>query len=458
MATYKEEKKKRPDDYVAQTYAPPTPTARYAGSDSERMYNAIIQRYAEAADPQRQAEQDARIQRGRKFWTGANLFANVIANAINANGTAKGAPNMTWNDAPSQKMYDVWRDADKQLRADRKEAQQRYEAMALQDANMRLADQQAADKEALNTYNMNFNLQNDAAKANWNRELKEYDMQEARQQKLEDEERANKEWERRNDIQYKQNERLARIRHSGSGGGSKGSGDYSISLGSINIPAKDKKEAEKISKDIANKIVDRYNKGVEERNAEKRKNNKFIDEKELEKPLAKPKNNKESEGIIYQLGDMYDDDTDFRKDINSTYGIEDIYNEPEPVVATQPQYQMPTYQPSWASPSTPSQPVPSASATSTASSASASGASGQTSTPYRNDGYFLGSRQQPDNRNVPIGSNRYNYRDGIGISRLKVEGNNADWNISGTPRAPHELTEEEKKLIKKNGEKPKINY
>jgi hypothetical protein len=44
---------------------------------------------------------------------------------------------------------------------------------------------------------------------------------------------------------------------------------------------------------------------------------------------------------------MYDngDYDDFRRDINSTYGIEDIYAEEEPAVAPQPQYGMPWYQP-----------------------------------------------------------------------------------------------------------------
>ena len=328
--TYEEEKKRveRPAEYVAQTYAPPTPTATYAGSDSEAMINAIRQRYSEVADPRRQAEEDARIQRGRQFWTGANLFANVIANAINANGTARNAPNMTWNNEMEKNMYATWRDADKQLRADRKEAQQRYDAMSLQDAQMRLNDKQAADKAAMDAYNRNFAAQQEADKINYNNQWNDYRQQQADDRQLEKEKREDERWKERNQIQYNQNLRLANIRHAGSGrGGSNGNGGYSISLGSIDIPAKDKKEAEKISKDIANKIVDRYNKGVEERNAEKRKNNKFIDEKELEKPLAKPKNNNESEGIIYQLGGMYDDDTDFRKDINSTYGIDDIYAE-----------------------------------------------------------------------------------------------------------------------------------
>lgn len=349
MATYEEEKKRveRPADYVAQTYAPPTPTATYAGSDSEAMINAIRQRYAEVADPRRQAEEDARIQRGRQFWTGANLFANVIANAINANGTANNAPNMTWNNEMEKNMYATWRDADKQLRADRKEAQQRYDAMSLQDAQMRLNDKQAADKAALDAYNRNFAAQQEADRINYNNQWNDYRQQQADDRQLEKEKREDERWKERNQIQYNQNLRLANIRHSGSGSGSKGSGDYSISLGSIDIPAKDKKEAEKIRKDIANKIVDRYNKGVEERNAEKRKNNKFIDEKELEKPLEKPGNDDQAGKIIYKYGDMYDngDYDDFRKDINSTYGIEDIYSEEEPAVAPQPQYGMPWYQP-----------------------------------------------------------------------------------------------------------------
>ena len=113
-----------------------------------------------------------------------------------------------------------------------------------------------------------------------------------------------------------------------SGGGSgrtstKEATDHSVQLGSIDIPAKDEKEAQRIRRDVANKIVDRMNAEIEKRNKEK----KVTEPKE--ELIAKPKNDKEAQAIIYQGGDLYDDDADFRKDINGTYGIEDIYAEEE---------------------------------------------------------------------------------------------------------------------------------
>ena len=37
-----------------------------------RAFEQIRTQQAQRIDPQRQAEEDARIQRGRNFWTGAN--------------------------------------------------------------------------------------------------------------------------------------------------------------------------------------------------------------------------------------------------------------------------------------------------------------------------------------------------------------------------------------------------
>lgn len=179
----------KPGDYVPATYAPPAPTAAYEGSDQAALMQQMIADYVSRTDPQKQAEQDAKMQRGRQFWTGANLFANVVANAINASGTAKGAPNMTWNDNASQKMYDTWQNADKELKADRKAAQQRLDALRLQDAQFRTADAQARDKAALEAYNRNYEAGEKANAANWSREVKDYENQQAQQQALEKEER-----------------------------------------------------------------------------------------------------------------------------------------------------------------------------------------------------------------------------------------------------------------------------
>lgn len=302
-------------------YGYSSPIGTYYGEQGNTQADnmqRMINDYVSRTDPQKQAEEDARIQRGRNFWTGANLFANVVANAINVNGTAKGAPNMTWNDDARKRMYATWQDADKELKADRRAAQQRLEALQMQDEALRAKGAEQRASENKNIYDINFKIGQEQAK---------YDRAKADEQEK---------WERNQqaareaaDIAYERQKELARMRHPGGGGksGSSGTDGIIISLGSAEIPAKDKKEAEKIRKDIANKIVERHNAGVEARNAEKKKNNRFIDEKELEKPLAKPKNDKESEGIIYQLGGMYDEDDGFRKDINEAYGIEDIYSD-----------------------------------------------------------------------------------------------------------------------------------
>lgn len=324
----------RPADYVAQTYTPPTPTATYAGSDSEAMINAIRQRYAEVADPRRQAEEDARIQRGRQFWTGANLFANVIANAINANGTANNAPNMTWNNEMEKNMYATWRDADKQLRADRKEAQQRYDAMSLQDAQMRLNDKQAADKAALDAYNRNFAAQQEADRINYNNQWNDYRQQQADDRQLEKEKREDERWKERNQIQYNQNLRLANIRHAGSGSGTSTNktSNYDIYLGSsVTIPANENDARKKLN-DLSYQIVRRMNASINAQREELKK--RISEEKNLQakaelekqlkeiKPISNGGTSAEQAAIINMYGgDMYEDDEDFRNWVDRTYGI-----------------------------------------------------------------------------------------------------------------------------------------
>lgn len=178
-----------PAPYTPTTYAPPTPTAKYEGSNQADLMQQMINEWATRTDPQAQAEQDARIRRGREVWTGANLFANVIANAINARGTAKGAPSMTWSDN-QQKMFDDWRTADRELKADRRAAQQRLDALRLQDAQFRMADAQARDKAALDAYNRNYEAGEKANAANWQRGVSGYETERKRRQKLEDDETA----------------------------------------------------------------------------------------------------------------------------------------------------------------------------------------------------------------------------------------------------------------------------
>lgn len=174
------------------TYNYQSPTGTYYGEQGNEQADAVqrmINEWATRTDPQAQAEQDKKIQRGRAFWTGANLFANVIANAINAHGTAKGAPNMTINDAASQKMYDTWRDADKELKADRRAAQQRLEALQMQDAQMRAAGAEKRAGEVRNANDMNFRIALEQAQHERGRQEAEADWNRNQQAQIEAEER-----------------------------------------------------------------------------------------------------------------------------------------------------------------------------------------------------------------------------------------------------------------------------
>lgn len=397
--TYEEEKKKRPELIQRQTYAPPTNTAtQQAQADIDAFYNEARQRFAAAADPVRQAEEDARIQRGRQFWTGANLFANVIANAINAHGTANDAPNMTYNDAATQKMYGVWQDADRQLRADRKEAQQRYDAMGMQQNQLRLEAAKAKDAAEQKAYDINFNNanadiadQNKLAQGDFDYERKKADDEAARQQAKQD----------KIDFYEYQRRHPMPSRSGGGGRSSRGSsssssnGGISVSVGSVDIPAKDKNEAVKIRKDIANKIVEAKNKQIQEEN----KKRKVTEQIPL---LEKPKNDKEAEQIIYQNDDIYDTDEALRNDINAAYGIEDPYAEEQ-------------------------------------------------KEPYFDQ--FGGYSVKPeDGYSMPMQERRY-----VGSPYENPKAFPGNRTTQKTQR-PHTLSEGEKELIKRGGKKPKISY
>ena len=432
MATnnpYEEEQKRQVQMPVYENSSPQGTYYGEQGNQESDMAEEILRRAAEQADPQRQAEEDARIQRSRQFWTGANLFTNVVANAINVNGTAKGAPNMTFNDAASQKMYDTWRTADQQLRAERKASQQRFDALRMQDAQMRAkgAGQRAAEQQR--AADMNFNIGLEQAR---------YDRAKADEQEK---------WERNQqaasdaaDLAYERQKELTRMRHPGGGGsGSGSSNNLTISIGSADITAKSDREAKQIRRDVARQLVDKENAAIDARNEEKRKKNKFIDEKELEKHVDYPKNDKMAGDIIYLLGDYYDNDDDFRNWANTTYGIEDIYSVDNPVA--QPQ---------------------SASATASAS----SGGGGETRSVKQQPGYFVGSAaNNPENtpgryiiREKADGTKAVSYATEKGRGAFTQSHPMENGRFVGTERPAHELTEEEKKAIKKNGEKPRINY
>lgn len=319
----------RPADLVMPTYAPPAPTATYEGSDQAAIMQQMIADYVSRTDPRMQAEQDAKMQRGRQFWTGANLFANVIANAINANGTAKGAPSMTWNDNASQKMYDTWRDQDKELKADRKAAQQRLDALRLQDAQFRMAEAQARDKAALDDYNKQFGLDKDAAVAKYNADMDEYKYNRGLEAQLDKEKRDNETWKERNDITYKQNLRLANIRHSGSGGRSSSktpdNSKYSVWAGGIEIPAKNVGEHKSKSGKIVKMMVDAINKD--------RTDDPKVLYENPEKAKIKADDIKNwDDWIALNFEELYNSDDEFAKAFNEAFGFKN-----EDAVVEQPQ-------------------------------------------------------------------------------------------------------------------------
>lgn len=174
------------------TYDYQSPMGTYygeQGNEQADVMQRMINEWATRTDPQAQAEQDKKIQRGRAIWTGANLFANVIANAINASGTAKGAPNMTFDDAATQKMYTDWQTADKELKADRRAAQQRIDALRLQDAQMRAAGAEKRAGEVRNANDMNFKIALEQAQHERGRQEAEADWNRNQQAQIEAEER-----------------------------------------------------------------------------------------------------------------------------------------------------------------------------------------------------------------------------------------------------------------------------
>ncbi len=186
-------------------YGYQSPTGTYYGEQGNGQADAMrrmINEWAARNDPQAQAEQDAKAQRGRDFWTGANLFANVIANAINAHGTANGAPAMKWDDSATQKMYETWQNADKELKADRRAAQQRLDALRLQDAQMTAQGSERRAEEERKANDMNFNIALENARHERQREEAEADWARNRDEQMESENR-----------RAEQREREARTQH-----------------------------------------------------------------------------------------------------------------------------------------------------------------------------------------------------------------------------------------------------
>lgn len=270
--TYEEERK-RPELQKPQTYDYAAPQGTYYGEQGNAAtdaYNTVLQRYAQAADPQRQAEQDARIRRGREFWTGAGLFANVVANAINANGTARNAPNMTWNNDMEKNMYASWKEADRQLKADRNAANERYNALLLQDASMRAAAGEKRAAEAKAAFDINFQneqayqkAQNDAAQKDW-----EWERQQAADaaktkaaQEFQHQERlagqAHAAQMQKNS--FEQQTTLAETKAQQAKGYNKG--NKTVRIGNVDFKAETEDQADSNIAQVYGMVLDAYNKG-----------------------------------------------------------------------------------------------------------------------------------------------------------------------------------------------------
>lgn len=149
------------DIYKNNPYAPPQVDYNALAQPEVSLYDEILNRYRTKVDPAVQAEQDKKIAQGRAFWAGANMLGNVISNMMNVNAVKAGAPSaQTYNGEAFNQMYNLWKDADTRLMAERRAAQERYDAAALAQARLKSA---AAEKDAaqrLNQYNMQFNLDN----------------------------------------------------------------------------------------------------------------------------------------------------------------------------------------------------------------------------------------------------------------------------------------------------------
>lgn len=301
----------KPGDYIPATYAPPAPTAAYEGSDQADLMQQMINEWAAKTDPQAQAEQDKKIQRGRAIWTGANLFANVIANAINASGTAKGAPNMTINDAASQKMYDTWRDQDKELKADRKAAQQRLDALRLQDAQFRMAEAQARDKAALEAYNRNYEAGEKANQINYGTQVKEYERGIAEQQRQQQRQEGMDDYEKKLKLQNK-------YRPKTDGGGSTKTPDeekYYFPVGGTTIKAKNSWEQKQALRKISKELEKIVNKDA--------KNSLGQPAKPGEDGYIGIAKGGEYDYIVDYFDDIYASDEGFRNWFDRTYGDKD---------------------------------------------------------------------------------------------------------------------------------------
>ena len=93
------------------------------------------------------AEDDARIEqlsKGRQYWVGANMLANVFAQAVNSWGTANGAPAMQMPEYNNEYLK-IWKESDEKRMASYQKMKDYYDRLRLMKVNR---DQQLADREA----------------------------------------------------------------------------------------------------------------------------------------------------------------------------------------------------------------------------------------------------------------------------------------------------------------------
>lgn len=122
---------------------------------------------ASKVDPAMQEEQDRKLATGRAFWAGANILGNTIANIMNVNNVGKGAPSaQTYDDRAYNQMYNLWRDTDARLFAQRRHAQDKYDAANMSLAKLRsnIAKEEAAQRQAIANENAKVDRANAALK------------------------------------------------------------------------------------------------------------------------------------------------------------------------------------------------------------------------------------------------------------------------------------------------------
>lgn len=101
-------------------------------------FEAFMEQLRPKVDPEVQAKQDRQLATGRAFWAGANMLGNVISNIMNVNAVKAGAPSaQTYNSDAENRMYQQWKDVDNTLRAERRAAQDRYDAAGMSLAKLK---------------------------------------------------------------------------------------------------------------------------------------------------------------------------------------------------------------------------------------------------------------------------------------------------------------------------------